>query len=143
MANLLPLLAATEESAATQPTTQLYREVKWDETRNAPLWRGGNPVWVTGAEAVKSWVMMALHTVRMGTDLFSGDYGCELEGLVGAGFSDEVRQSEAVRRVRECLAINPYITEVQQVSCTFAGSRVTLQCTVQTIYGEVTVSNGN
>lgn len=142
MANLLPLIAAENEAQA-QDTTQLYREIKWDDGRNVPLWRGGNPVWVTGAEAVRSWMMMALHTVRRGTDLFSADYGCELEELVGEPFSEDVRQSEAVRRVRECLLTNPYIKEVQQVSCTFVGSLVTIQCSVVTIYGEVTAKYGS
>lgn len=138
MASLLPLIEVPlpEKASATE---KLYREVQWDDTAACPVWRGGNPVWVTGADAVKSWAMMALHTVRQSKDIFSAGYGCDLENLVGQPFSDAVRQSEAVRLIRECLMINPYITDVQQITCTFSGSAVAIRCKISSVYGEVNI----
>lgn len=113
MTSLLPLIETpAPKTTATGDTSRLYREIKWDNQANRPVWRGGNPVWVTGAAAVKSWILMTLYTVRRSKDIFSPDYGCDLANLVGQPFSDTVRQSEAVRLIRECLVINPYITDV-------------------------------
>ena len=141
MTSLLPLIEPPEpQTAARGDTSRLYREIQWDDQTNRPVWRGGNPVWVTGAAAVKSWILMTLYTVRQSKDLFSPDYGCDLANLVGQPFSDTVRQSEAVRLIRECLMINPYITDVQQITCDFSGSTVEISCIVATVYGEVVIS---
>ena len=141
MTSLLPLIEPPEpQTAASGDTSRLYREIQWDDQTNRPVWRGGNPVWVTGAAAVKSWILMTLYTVRQSKDLFSPDYGCDLANLVGQTFSDTVRQSEAVRLIRECLMINPYITDVQQITCEFSGSTVSIRCSVATVYGEVTIN---
>ena len=94
MATLFPLIDVPEpQETATGDTSRLYREIKWDDQTNRPVWRGGNPVWVTGAAAVKSWILMTLYTVRQSKDIFSPDYGCDLANLVGQPFSDTVRQS--------------------------------------------------
>lgn len=143
MASLFPLIEAAEpEQPLLQNGGRLYREIKWDDARQCPVWRAGNPVWVTGADAVRSWAVMALHTVRRSKELFSADYGCDLASLAGRPFSAAVRQSEAVRAVRECLMVNPYVTDVRQVSVALEGSEVVLSCTISTLYGEVAVQNG-
>ena len=78
MATLFPLIDVPEpQETATGDTSRLYREIKWDDQTNRPVWRGGNPVWVTGAAAVKSWILMTLYTVRQSKDIFSPDYGCD------------------------------------------------------------------
>ena len=63
----------------------------------------------------------------------------DLAGLIGKPYGDEVRQSEAVRKLREALLINPYITSVDQVSATFEGSWLHVSFSLHTIYGEVSV----
>lgn len=137
MNNLFPLLdLAPSETTAT---AQLYRDIRWDYDRNQPVWRNGNPVWVTGGEAVKSWAARTLYTVRCSSDVFSTDYGCDLMTLVGQPYTETVRQSEAVRLIRECLTINPYIKDVQQISVEFSGDTLSISCVMQTVYGEVTV----
>ena len=141
MASLFPLISAPadETAQAQSPTAAMYREVAWDHANNRPLWRGGSPVWVTGAEAVASWVASTLHTERRGRELVGADYGLELRELAGRGYTEAVKQSEAIRYVRECLEINPYITAVRQISVDFSGTLLTVQCIVDTIYGEVSV----
>lgn len=119
----------------------LYREVDWDFKTNKPVWRGGNPVFVTGARAVLVWAWNALHTMRFDHDVFSTDYGLDGYSLLGQAYSEEVRQSEAIRIVKETLQINPYITSVSQVSVSFAGSVLQLSFKLTTIYGEVTIDD--
>lgn len=139
MASLFPLVDVPVTAKTETGTDKLYREVLWDYINNCPVWRGGSPVIVTGLEAVKSWAMMALQTLRHSKDIFSPHYGCDLDTLAGQPFSDAVQQSEASRLIRECLMINPYITDVQQISVEFSGATVSMSCSINTVYGEVTI----
>ena len=137
-ATLFPLIEApAQEDGQSTGVLPLYREIEWDFEADRPVWRGGSPVWVTGARAVAVWAWNALHTVRGGLDLFTRDYGCEIQALTGRAYSQAVRESEAVRYVQDCLQVNPYITGVRQISVDFSGSTLSVRCAVDTIYGEV------
>ena len=138
--SLFPFLSApTAESGQASGVLPLYREIAWDFEEDRPVWQGGNPVWVTGAQAVAAWAWNALHTVRGALDILSRDYGCELQDLTGRAFTQDVKESEAARYVRECLTVNPYITDVRKISVDFSGARLSISCAVDTIYGEVKV----
>lgn len=136
---LFPLIQAPGEGSQSSPVLPLYREVAWDFDSDQPKWRNGNPVWVTGAEAVATWVWNTLHYVRTSLDIFSWEWGNELQLLTGRPFSQTVKESEAVRYVRDCLTVNPYIAGVRQISVDFSGSAISICCAVDTIYGEVEV----
>lgn len=140
MSSLFPLIQAPGEGSQTSAALPLYREVAWDFDTDRPKWRNGSPAWVTGAQAVATWVWNTLHYVRTSLDLFSWDWGNELQLLTGRPFSQAVKESEAVRYVRDCLTVNPYITDVRQISVDFSGSTITICCAVDTIYGEVEVN---
>ena len=135
---LFPLIEApAAESGHGSGVLPLYREIAWDFGADRPLWRDGSPVWVTGAQAVATWAWNALHAVRGALDIHSRDYGCELRDLTGRAYSQAVKETEAVRYVRECLTVNPYITDVRQISVDFSDGRLSIRCAVNTIYGEV------
>ena len=106
--SLFPLIAQPDTgellSASGMP---LYREVDWNFQTNKPVWRGGAPVIVTGARAVLVWAWNALHTTRFAHDVFSTDYGLDGEQLLGQAYTEDVRQSEAIRIVRETLPCRP------------------------------------
>ena len=140
--SLFPLISGpdTWELAAAEGLP-LYREVDWNFQTNKPVWRGGNPVFVTGARAVLVWAWNALHTMRFDHDVFSTDYGLDGYSLLGQAYSEEVRESEAIRVVKETLQVNPYITNVSQVSVSFEGSVLYLSFKLTTIYGEVTIDD--
>lgn len=135
--SLFPLISAPniEASGSSLP---MYREVDWDFENNKPVWRGGNPVYVTGARAVLVWAWNALHTVRFAHDVFSIDYGIDTHALISRPYSEQVRQAEAIRIVRETLLVNPYITAVHQIGCRFEGSVLHISFKMTTVYGEVT-----
>jgi hypothetical protein len=138
MSSVLPLIF-DNGSAMAVDSLPLYREIDWNFQTNQPVWRGGNPVWVTGARAVLIWAWNAMHTERFRHDVFSSDYGQDFAELHGQPYTEEVRQSEAIRVVRETLTTNPYITTVSQVSATFSDSTLHLSFKLTTIYGEVTI----
>lgn len=139
MTELFPIVQPEAGTPASK-TLPLCREIAWDFTAGIPLYSGGRPVEAIGAEAVKVWVWKALMTARRRYDIYTWDYGCEVESLIGRGFSSQVKESEAVRYVREALAPNPYITQVLQTEVSFSGTMISIQCQVMTIYGEVQIN---
>ena len=90
-----------------------------------------------GAEAIKTWVWKALVTERARYEIYSWNFGSEVESLIGQPYTDELKRAEAVRYVREALEINPYITEVTAASVDFDNGVLTIDVTVDTVYGEV------
>ena len=56
-------------------------EVAWDFEAGRPLFSGGKPLVVTGKDAVQVWIWKALMTARARYDVYSWDYGSEVESL--------------------------------------------------------------
>ncbi|MFZ7103367.1 MAG: DUF2634 domain-containing protein [Peptococcaceae bacterium] len=127
------------EAIRTNVGLPLSKETDWDFARNIPIYRNGSPVIVTGKRAVLVWAWKALHTGRYRYDIYTWDYGNEIESLIGQPYTDELKKAEAVRYVRECLLINPYITDVTDVSITFLDGLISIQCKIITVYGEVNI----
>ncbi|MPM11552.1 hypothetical protein SDC9_57898 [bioreactor metagenome] len=135
---LFPIFQTEASQAAVE--LALCREVAWDYDTNAPIWKQGSPAIVTGRAAVKVWAWKALHTPRFRYEMYTRSYGSEIEALIGQPYTDELKQAEAVRYVREALMINPYIKSVEQISVEFADGTLSISCKVNTIYGETEVS---
>ena len=54
--SLFPLISEPDTGELTgSDGLPLYREVDWDFRTNKPVWKGGNPVYVTGGRAVLVW----------------------------------------------------------------------------------------
>lgn len=140
MSSLFPLISGPESASKPPNATEaLYRDVVWDAKNDRPLWRRGAPVFGTGADAVAAWAIHALRTERGTRDPYTTDYGLGLRALAGQPFTEGVKQSEAIRYVKDCLEINPYIISVHQIQVIFSDSTLTIECAIETIYGEVTV----
>lgn len=134
---LFPMIQPTL-STPEQPLT-MAREVSWDFERDEPVLRRGEPQFVTGAEAVAVWAWNALSTVRYRHEIFSWDYGCEVDTLTGQSYSSETKKAEAARYVREALLQSSYITGVEDIRVSFAGSTLSISCKVQTVYGPLRI----
>ena len=135
--NLFPTIQPAETSADVSAGLPLCREVAWDFEHNIPRWQGGEPVIVIGKDAVKVWIWKALKTQRARQEIYSRDYGSELEGLIGQACSPALKEAEAPRYLRECLLINPYITAVKNIKAEFHDDTLTVSGVAVTIYGEV------
>jgi hypothetical protein len=129
-----------ETDTGVQKEFPMYREVAWDYENSKPIYKSGLPVIIEGAAAIKVWAWKALRTVRYRYEMHTWDYGNEVESLIGQPYSQELKESEAARYVKECLEINPYITDVKDISVAFSSDRLTVRCTLVTIYGEVDIS---
>lgn len=115
----------------------LYQEVAWDYQKNCPIFRRGEPVIVTGVEALKVWIYKALLTARYRYEIYSKDYGSEFESLIGQAYTPTLKEAEAPRYLRECLIINPYITDIKQIEVSFSDGTLTVSGAAETVYGEV------
>ena len=112
-------------------------EAAWDFEENRPIYKNGSPLMVSGRDAVLVWAWNALNAPRYEHEIFTWAYGNEALSLIGKPYTDELKQSEAARYVRECLGINPYITEVKDIAVGFEEGRLRVSCTICTAYGEV------
>lgn len=112
-------------------------ETAWDFENDVPIWKNGKPVIVEGLEAVRVWAWNALHTVRARWPIYTWDYGCDLERLIGQAYTEDIKKMEAVRYVQECLMIHPSIREVKDIVVEFDGEKLDISCTVVTKYGEM------
>ena len=133
--SLFPIIQP--ETAEQTVDLPLCREVKWDYENNIPVWRGGEPVIVSGAQAVLSWAYRALQVPRYRFAVYTWGYGNECESLIGTAYTDELKQAEAARYVRECLLVHPYISEVSEVRVKFDEGALRVSCVLETVYGEV------
>lgn len=139
MTDIFPAVQPEAEISRTE-ALPLCQEIAWDFNSGQPVFSAGNPVIVTGAEAVRVWAWKALKTARCHHDVYTWDYGCEIENLVGRSYGDQVKEREAVRYIREALLINPYISDVRQIDVDFSGTELRISCKVITVYGEVEVN---
>ena len=135
--NLFPMIQPRSAQRAAELPIPV--EVKWDYKTDTPVWRYGLPVTVTGAEAVLVWAWKALHVPRYRYEIYTWDYGNECEALIGQQYTDELKRAEAIRYVKECLLVNPYIEDVGDIEVEFADGLLSIRCRLTTIYGEVTV----
>lgn len=94
---------------------------------------------VEGAEALKVWVYMAIKTIRYNHEIYSWDYGTELNTLIGQKFSRGLTESEAFRYIKEALLINPYINDVENSGVTFKGDDLHIKIKVISIYGGIDI----
>lgn len=118
----------------------MCRDVLWDTAKGAPVFRAGSPVFVQGAQAVASWAWRALRVCRYRHELYTWDYGSELETLIGQAYTAALKQAEARRYVEEALAPNPYIQGVRQVETRFdEAGRLWIGGILDTIYGPIQI----
>ena len=115
------------------------RECKWDFAQDVPVFAQGEPVIVTGQEAVLVWAWNALHTVRGRYEIYTLGYGSDVENLIGTSWSSELKAAEARQYVEECLLASPYIRAVRDMDISFAGDTLTIACRIESVYGEDTL----
>lgn len=131
------MISPEASQGAQAQALPLCKEVAWNFEQDVPVFRQGEPVVVTGKEALKVWIWRAIRTPRFRYEIYTWAYGSEFESLLGQAYTDAVKTAEAPRYLRECLLINPYITAVKNISVSFESAKLTVAGTAVTIYGEV------
>lgn len=135
------LFPAVEEIEPTAKRLPVFRDIAWDFEADRPKYGpGGDPIIAEGLEALKGWAVNAIRTARYRWEIYSAQYGHELDRLVGQQYTEDTKLSEAMRYVREALLINPYINNVLMVNATFSEGMLTVDLTIETVYGEARIS---
>ena len=119
-------------------TTKKKRHFRYTVILNGifcAMFRNGNPVIVYGLEAVKTWAYCALRTMRFRHIIYTHNYGNEIESLIGKPFSTSVKTAEAKRYIEECLTVSPYIRSVTDISVAFSDGKLSIDCSINTVYG--------
>ena len=92
---------------------------------------------VEGVEALKVWIWCCLHTQRFRYQIYSWDYGADLEQYVGQTLTDEYLETDLRDEIEEALKVNQYITEIDDYAFELTGSKITVTFSVQTLLGSI------
>lgn len=94
--------------------------------------------YVEELESLKQALYKVLKTERYEYQIYSFDYGIELEGLIGKD-SDYVR-IELKRRIEECLLEDERVQEVNNFEFIQDGESLICSFNVISIYGEISIT---
>lgn len=128
------------ELEITETPLGMYREVAWDYVNDTPIIENGDFKIVEGKEAIKVWIYKALKTNRFEHEIYSWDYGSELNELVGYQDTNNLIKTESERYIKEALLINPYILDVKINDVKINDSILNANVIVSTVYGEVDIN---
>ena len=91
---------------------------------------------ISGIEAIKQWVCIALSIDRYRYPQYSWQYGNELYALIGKHYDEEYIESEARRIIGETVMQHEAVTGIKDLQCTVEKDTLTVSFTIETIYGE-------
>jgi hypothetical protein len=138
--SIFPFVESDVEDISTSTDLSIPKEWAWDFEINDFLFKNNKPYLVEGLEAVKIWAYKALMTERFKHEFYSWEYGSEISSLIGSGFTRAAVDSEVPRLVWEALQPNPYITSVNDFNINFDGESLSIELTIETIFGDVEVN---
>ena len=94
---------------------------------------------IEGIEAAMQAVTKIFMTERYAHVIYSGDYGIELESLIGKEF--DFVESDLRRRIEEAISPDDRIQGITELTTERSGkNNLIVNCTVQTVDGAFTIS---
>lgn len=129
----------TLEQVKTAAELPLFKEYAIDWDNNTLLIKDGRPYLITGNDALKVWIYKALHpqTQLFKYNAYSDNYGNEFMNLISRFVNTDIRRAELQRIISEALLVNPYILNLSDFVFSQTGSKMTIEFTVQTVYGKI------
>lgn len=110
------------------------QEILPDKTWKIDFDRGVTTSFISGVESIKQAAILILSTERFEYEIYSHDYGVELNELIGDAQSYVM--SEVKRRVIEALTQDDRITSVDNFEYKRNGRKLEVKFTVHTSVGE-------
>lgn len=95
---------------------------------------------VEGAEAIKVWIWLCLHTERFRHAIYSADYGASLEQYIGHVVTDEYVNTDCESEITEALLINEHIESIEDFEVVRGVDRLNISFRVVTRFGDFEVS---
>lgn len=92
---------------------------------------------VYGLEAIKVWIWLCVHTERFRYQIYSWDYGVELEQYIGQTITEDFLNMDCRDGLEEALTIHPCITGIDGFEAYIERDRVRMKFTAVTTLGEV------
>ncbi|WP_294064621.1 DUF2634 domain-containing protein [uncultured Fusobacterium sp.] len=117
----------------------LFKEIAIDFETGEPLIKENEFIILEGKEALKVWVWKTLKTDRNRYLIHSESYGNDLSDNIGQIYDKIVKDALMINEIKECLLVNPYITNVYNFDITTLeeGRHPVISFYVDTIYGVV------
>lgn len=101
--------------------------------------KNGNPVVLTGIDALKLWIEKVMRTQSGRYSIYNGEqYGTNIEDLViGKSYKFDFAESELRREIEEALLQHEDIKRVENFTAEKIGSVLNIEFTLLTVYGEI------
>lgn len=141
--SIFPFINEDEiESSVESEELPLLKEVAWNFKEDKPVINGlGEIQFVEGLEALKIWIYKAIKINRYEHDIYSWDFGCEIDNLLGESLYSRAHiELETQRYIKECLSINPYINSISFNDISYEKGVVNANFQIDSRYGEVEIS---
>ena len=118
----------------------LYREIAWDFKNDHPLIENNEFKIVEMNDAISVWIYHAIKTYRYAFSIYSWNFGCEIDTLLGQNYTVGHTKAEVTRYITDALMINPYILSVEKIIVDFDGDILHVDARVITVYEELEVN---
>lgn len=101
--------------------------------------KNGNPVVLSGIDALKLWIQKCIRTQLNRYSIYKGrQYGANIEDLViGKSYNFDFAESELRREIETALLQNEDIQSMSSFSVKKTGSTLNISLTLITVYGKV------
>lgn len=136
----IDFLADTNIDIPEDEPLPLYREIAWDFKNDHPLIENNEFKIVEMNDAISVWIYHAIKTYRYAFSIYSWDFGCEIDTLLGQNYTPAHTKAEVTRYIEEALLINPYILEINKIEVDFDGDVLQVDMRITTIYEELEVN---
>ena len=136
----IDFLADTNIDIPEDEPLPLYREIAWDFKNDHPLIENNEFKIVEMNDAISVWIYHAIKTYRYAFSIYSWDFGCEIDTLLGQNYTPAHTKAEVTRYITDALMINPYILSIEKIIVDFDGDTLHVDVRVITVYEELEVN---
>ena len=136
----IDFLADTNIDITEDEPLPLYREIAWDFKNDHPLVENNEFKIVEMNDAISVWIYHAIKTYRYAFSIYSWDFGCEIDTLLGQNYTPAHTKAEVTRYITDALMINPYILSIDKIIVDFDGDTLQVDVRVITVYEELEVN---
>ena len=91
-------------------------------------------------DAISVWIYHAIKTYRYAFSIYSWDFGCEIDTLLGQNYTPDHTKAEVTRYITDALMINPYILSIEKIIVNFDGDTLQVDVRVITVYEALEVN---
>lgn len=92
---------------------------------------------IDGQETIRQYIRKAIYTARYRYLIYNGQYGCELESLLGQDISQQLLKSEITRVITEAILEDDRVQSVEQFQIVRDNDKLFVTFTVHTVEGAI------